>query len=124
MDATWHSNLAAGRNIVYAFDSLWLTVNAGLVRVDPTSLEEIATIRIAEPEGIAADEDSIWTSQHGSGEVLRIDPLTNEVVETIKVSRPGLGGGCADGPVGRRRRRLGRDGQRFRGRPDRRRPAG
>ena len=84
MDATWHTGLAPGLNIVYAFDSLWLSVSSGVVRVDPTSLEEIATIRIAEePEGLAADEDSIWTSQHHDQELLRIDPRTNEVVETI-----------------------------------------
>ena len=88
MDATWHTDLAPGRNIVYAFDSLWVTVSSGVVRVDPTSLEEIATIRIAEPEGLAADEDSIWTSQHGSRVVLRIDPRTNKVVDTIDVASP------------------------------------
>ena len=84
MDATWHTGLAPGLNIVYAFDSLWISVSSGVVRVDPTSLEEIATLRIAEePEGLAADEDSIWTSQHRDQELLRIDPRTNEVVETI-----------------------------------------
>ncbi len=86
MDATWHTNLSPGRNIVYAFDSLWVTVSSGVVRVDPTSLEEIATIRIAEPEGITADEDSIWTSQHDSRAVLRIDPRTNKIMETIDVA--------------------------------------
>ena len=93
MDATWHTDLAPGRNIVYAFDSLWVSVSSGVVRVDPTSLEEIATIRIAEPEGLAADEDSIWTSQHGSRVVLRIDPRTNKVVETIDVA-------STDSPLG------------------------
>ena len=87
MDATWHTDLAPGLNIVYAFDSLWVSVSSGVVRVDPTSLEEIATIRIAEePEGLAADEDSIWTSQHRDQEVLRIDPQTNKVVETIDMA--------------------------------------
>jgi streptogramin lyase len=86
MDATWHTDLAPGRNIVYAFDSLWVSVSSGLVRVDPVSLEEIATIRIEEPEGLAADEGSIWTSQHGSRVALRIDPRTNKVMETIDVA--------------------------------------
>ena len=88
MDATWHTDLAPGKKIVYAFDSLWVSVSSGVVRVDPTSLEEIATIRIAEPEGLAADEDSIWTSQHDSRVVLRIDPRTNKVMETIDVAPP------------------------------------
>jgi DNA-binding beta-propeller fold protein YncE len=86
MDATWHTDLAPGRNIVYAFDSLWLSVSSGLLRVDPTSLEEIATIRIAEPEGVAADRDSIWTSQHDPRVVLRIDPQTNKIIDTIDVA--------------------------------------
>jgi streptogramin lyase len=96
MDATWHTDLAPGRALVYAFDSLWVGVSSGVVRVDPTSLEEIATIRLgAMPEGLAADEDSIWTSQHQSRVVLRIDPRTNKVVETIDVANP-------DSPVGGR----------------------
>ena len=86
MNATWHTDLAPGRNIVYAFDSLWLSVSSGLIRVDPTSLEEIARIRIAEPDGLAADEDSIWTSQYHDQELLRIDPRTNQVMETIDVA--------------------------------------
>ena len=93
MDATWHTNLAPGKKIVYAFDSVWVGGSKGVVRVDPTSLEEIATIRIAGPEGITADEDSIWTGQHESRVVVRIDPQTDKVVETIDVAPPagGLG---------------------------------
>lgn len=94
MDATWHTDLAPGRSVVYAFDSLWVGVSSGIVRLDPKSLEEIATIRgIAEPEGLAADEDSIWCSQHQDRVVLRIDPRTNKVVEAIDVADP-------DSPVG------------------------
>jgi hypothetical protein len=95
MDATWHTDLAPGRHVIYAFDSLWLSVSSGVVRVDPTSLEEIATIRIAEPEGLAADQDSIWTSQHADQLVLRIDPRTNKVMESIDVAP-------LDSPVGGR----------------------
>jgi hypothetical protein len=86
MEATWHTNAARGKNIVYAFDSLWVTVSSGLVRLDPTSMEQTASIRITQPEGIAAGEESIWTSQHGSREVLRIDPRTNEITETIDLA--------------------------------------
>lgn len=99
MDATWHTDLAPGKKIVYAFDSVWVGGPTGLVRVDPTSLDEVATVSISQPEGITADEDSIWTSQHDSKVVLRIDPRTNKVVETIDVAPPsGEPGGKPMGP--------------------------
>jgi len=89
MDATWHADLAPGKKIVYAFDSLWVGGPAGLMRVDPTSLEVLATIRIGQPEGIAAASDSIWTSQHEAKLVLRIDPGSHKVAETIDVAETG-----------------------------------
>ena len=88
MDAKWHTGLAPGKKIVYAFDSVWVGGPTGVVRVDPTSLDEVANLPIGQPEGITADEDSIWASQHDSREVLRIDPRTDEVVETIDVAPP------------------------------------
>jgi hypothetical protein len=88
MEATWHTDLAPGKKIVYAFDSVWVGGPAGVVRVDPTTLAELATVRISEPEGITADEDSIWTGQHDARVVLRIDPRSDEVVETIDVASP------------------------------------
>jgi len=86
MDATWHADLAPGIKIVYAFDSLWIGGPAGLMRVDPISLEVLATIRIDQPEGVAADSDSIWASQHEDRVVLRIDPGSHKVAETIDVA--------------------------------------
>ncbi len=100
MEATWHTDVAPGKKIVYAFDSVWVGGQTGVVRVDPTSLDEVATVRISGPEGITADEDSIWASQHDSRVVLRIDPRTNEVVETIDVApAPGELGGKPMGPA-------------------------
>lgn len=99
MDAKWHTGLAPGKKIVYAFDSVWVGGPTGVVRVDPTSLDEVANLPIGQPEGITADEDSIWASQHDSREVLRIDPRTDEVVETIDVAPPsGEPGGKPMGP--------------------------
>ncbi len=53
MDAKWHTGLAPGKKIVYAFDSVWVGGPTGVVRVDPTSLDEVAN---------AAD----WPSRKGS----------------------------------------------------------
>ncbi len=55
-----------GRNVVYAIDSLWVTVSSGVVRVDPASLEEIPRSG-SEPEGIAADEDNLDQSARLQG---------------------------------------------------------
>ena len=112
MEATWHTDLAPGHNIVYAFDSLWVSVSSGVVRVDPASLEEIATIRI----------DGAGRARGGRGQHLdqsaRLQgrapnrPADEQGRGDDRRGRQGLRAGSADGSVGRRRRHLGRDGQR------------
>jgi streptogramin lyase len=86
MDATWHTGIAPGKAIAYAFDSLWVTGSGpAVLRVDPTTLEVIASIPVKDAEGIAAGDDSVWISQHRDGTVVRIDPVTNSVAETLSV---------------------------------------
>ena len=99
MDAQWHTSLAPGKKVVYAFDSVWVGGSTGVVRVDPTSLEEVKTVLVRDPEGITADEDSLWTGHHDSRLVLRIDPRTYKVLEAIDVASPSGGIAKPMGPA-------------------------
>lgn len=86
MNATWHTDLAPGIKIVHAFGSVWVAGERRVHRVDPTTLDVIATIPVDMPEGIAADRGGIWVSQHHAGTVIRIDPGSNTIAETVTVS--------------------------------------
>ena len=41
------------------------------------------------PAGVAATAAAVWVTNHRGGTVSRIDPITNTVVATVKVGRPG-----------------------------------
>ena len=68
---------------------LWVTSPTGLVRVDPDTLTERATVALGELVfGIAIGPDAVWAQgESGGGTVWRIDPSTNAV--TAEIGAPG-----------------------------------
>lgn len=77
--------------LAVGFGSLWVKRPEGSVdRIDPASgsiLEEIA-IHEPRPEachGLGTGADSVWTCD--AQDLVRIDPATNEVVETVAVGK-------------------------------------
>jgi virginiamycin B lyase len=77
--------------LAFGFDSLWVPIcgsKPALVRINATKNAISATLPIAPAGaegGIAASEDSVWmvTDQHGN--LVRVDPSTNNVRERILI---------------------------------------
>jgi streptogramin lyase len=77
--------------MVSAFDSLWVKLDNGdVVRIDPTSGKEIATIppggSASLCQGIGSGDDAIWSCP-GEGTIARIDPETNSVADEIRIDK-------------------------------------
>jgi YVTN family beta-propeller protein len=67
---------------------------AGIVfRIEPSAVASSALpIRVGErPSATAVGEGAVWVGNTGSGTVSRIDPATNEVVETISLGNAPAG---------------------------------
>jgi streptogramin lyase len=74
-------NMAAG------FGSVWVTVNRGLVRLDPVTGAVVARIEIGgRPWGVAVGEGAVWVGNYTNGTVTRIDPATNTVVWRVTLN--------------------------------------
>jgi class 3 adenylate cyclase/outer membrane protein assembly factor BamB len=70
--------------LAFGLGALWATDRDGsqLIRLDPTTGEEIATNALpegSEPTGIAISADAVWVALHGSSQVASVDPATGEV---------------------------------------------
>jgi hypothetical protein len=110
-------DLAVGEGAVWALGRVCATTparpggvsnGAALYRIDPASNELAATIRLdappgvlaadASPSGVAFGEGGVWASvsyDPRAGEVIRLDPRTNEVV--ARISARGYAGELAVG---------------------------
>lgn len=60
----------------------------------------IATIEIGRSYSIAAGPTGIWSANYEDGEVVRVDPETNEVTDTVRVRKTLGSGASALYPVG------------------------
>jgi hypothetical protein len=78
--------------LVSAFGSIWVKRDDGkVVRVDPgrgKQLAEISTGPFVPPpcQGAGATDDAVWACPK-EGELMRIDPATNEVAATVRVDK-------------------------------------
>jgi streptogramin lyase len=71
-------------SLALGFDSLWATsrLDSRLYRLDPETLETIATVEIGrEPSGVALFGGSVWVSRLNGG-FFRVDPSANAVTGT------------------------------------------
>src|SRR5262245_44460045 len=68
-------------NVAEGFGSVWVTVNGGLIRIDPASGAVAARIDVGgRPWGVATGGGAVWIANETDGTVSRIDPATNTVV--------------------------------------------
>jgi DNA-binding beta-propeller fold protein YncE len=92
----WPLTLATG--VVGAFGSVWAAGQTGVIRIDPATNAQLASIPVAGGAGwTAASADAVWvTTQTG---LARIDPQTNAVTATVTLpgapflGDPGVVGG-------------------------------
>jgi len=74
-------------DVEWGFGSAWVS-NAGDGTVSRiTRGKVVKTIKVGvEPNGLAAYAGSLWVSDHTLGKVVRIDPSTNRITGTVKLS--------------------------------------
>jgi YVTN family beta-propeller protein len=77
--------------LALGFDSLWVPLcgtSQSVVRVDVRNGRIIATIPMGPTGegGIAASDDSVWFTTDDKGTLVRIDPRTNRVRQTIQIA--------------------------------------
>lgn len=75
-------------------DSMWFPVDGVVQRIDPDTGEIVSSISAngaptdtsGDPQSMAADGDIVWVTRLAERAVARIDPASNEIVETIELS--------------------------------------
>ena len=94
-------------DVVTGFGGVWVTGAEGVARVDPAT-NEVAEIRVpgtGDYARVSIGEGSVWVTApdlrpDGSrGNLVRIDPVTNEVAATITIGGPIQGLAVGDGSV-------------------------
>lgn len=87
--------------LAYGFDALWLTIptEGSVVRLDPSTGDAtVVASGIPSPRVVATGSDSLWVSVHGGQEdqagpgdpqVLRIDPISGEVLAEFVIGDNG-----------------------------------
>ncbi|MEI7745771.1 MAG: hypothetical protein WCK58_18700, partial [Chloroflexota bacterium] len=98
---------ANAEGAVFGFGSLWIPAvgsKGWVIRLDPYLGAVQARIRVGDsPRSIAIAGDSVWVANdagdasrtfHGANTLSRIDPITNKVIDTVKVE---VGGSIAGG---------------------------
>lgn len=87
-------------HVALGYGAAWIGIEGSVKRLDATSGVTMATIPI---DGIVSDitvgADAVWAADSSNGTVLRIDPKTNEVVETIRLGNRPDGIAALDGKV-------------------------
>ena len=73
--------------LAYGFGALWVTVNGGVVRLDPESGErQKVELGDAASAPVAAGEGAVWASKESS--VVRIDPATRRAGDALELAPP------------------------------------
>lgn len=71
-------------------DAVWVSASNELLRIDPASNEIAARLPFDGGVGIAVDETGVWAiaGANREGTVVRIDPDTNRVIDSVPVPNP------------------------------------
>ncbi len=85
----------AANSVRGGFGSLWVsTSDRSVVRISPTDGSTQATIETGGGSGfLTVSEDAVWVLNGIDGTVSRINPETNEVEATVRVSEGSVSGG-------------------------------
>jgi hypothetical protein len=80
--------------LAFGFDSLWADNydTSTVLRIDPANGHTIATLGVADPQGIVVTEEGVWVASHHSGAVVLIDPTTNQGGADVVVGPSGSSG--------------------------------
>ena len=81
--------------LAWGLDALWATNSDAklLYRVDPAALTLVAEIEAGfAPKGVLATPEGVWVADVHGGTVLRVDPATNKVADTVEVGPIGASG--------------------------------
>jgi ABC-type transport system substrate-binding protein/tRNA A-37 threonylcarbamoyl transferase component Bud32 len=88
--------------VVYADGSLWLSRGNGVVRADPKT-GRVAHRYAAPSRYLVFADGEIWAGEPGSGQIWKIDPATNSIVQRQKLhgwlSDLAVGGGSVWAPI-------------------------
>lgn len=80
---------AAPYNVAAGFGSVWVTIDRGLVRLDPATGAVVARISLGgRPWGVAVGEGAVWVGNMDDGTVARVDPATNTVAWRVTLHTP------------------------------------
>src|SRR5262245_60758791 len=78
---------SAPYNVAAGFGSVWVAVNGGLVRLDPTTGRVVAHIAVGgRPWGVATGEGAVWVGNYTNGTVTRVNPATNSVTWRVTLT--------------------------------------
>ena len=87
-------------NVAFGFGSLWVAVDATLVRLDPASGTVQARIPVGgRPWGVTLAGDGVWVGNYDNSEVARVDPATNAVAKRFVVDGQPVGVAVGGGAV-------------------------
>jgi len=89
-----YDSLPLATSVRAGFGGLWVSDGESVTHVNPADGSVVAVI----PAGFGANflavgEGGVWVLNGGDGTVTRIDPATDSVVATIRVSEVGVSGG-------------------------------
>jgi len=79
------------------FGSIWVADfdNDEVARFDEADGSLQSVIETVDPVGIVISGDSLWVTEHRAGSVVRIDPETEQITETVLVGTVGTSGPSA-----------------------------
>lgn len=85
-DQTTVVAVADGVGLVQATtDAVWVVTDEGLARIDPKTNTVLTTVEMDKPEYIVSDGSALWVSLFDANQLVRIDPATNEITDTLVV---------------------------------------
>jgi streptogramin lyase len=75
-------------------DTIWQTTPrlGRVTRYRVPGLEPDVVINVDNPEGVDGDATGVWVADHHAGSVLRLDPTSGAIVETIRIGPEGPSG--------------------------------
>lgn len=77
---------------------IWITTNSGrITKIDPTSGAVVYVSGMSSPSGIISDGRALWVSDYGNGNIYKVDPINNAIIETIATGSNSLSGVYFDG---------------------------
>ena len=76
--------LTEPHRVAFSEGAIWVGTASSVVRIDPESLDVVATIEggVGRDGGLTADDDGVWV-RRAATPLVRIDPATNEVTDEL-----------------------------------------